>query len=190
MLSGVLSIYGRDTQLLIEEGIEDVQAFCALTPDTDSNILACLAAKRFGVRKTVALVENMDYVTMAERMDIGTIINKKTIAASHIYQIMLDADVANVKCLTIANADVAEFIAAEGSPITQKPVREIRMPEGITLGGLVRGKTGMPISGNTQILPGDSVVVFCRSQLIKKLDYYFKKPSTNPIVRIAEKLKA
>lgn len=179
---------GRDTQLLIDEGIYDTQAFCALTPDTDTNILACLAAKRYGVRKTVALVENMDYVTMAERMDIGTIINKKTISASHIYQMMLDADVANVKCLTIANADVAEFTAVEGSPITQSPIRKIRMPEGITLGGLVRGKTGMPISGNTQVEPGDIVVVFCRSQLIKKLDHYFKKPSSNPLVRIIEKV--
>ena len=179
---------GRDTQLLVDEGINEVQAFCALTPDTDTNILACLAAKRYGVRKTVALVENMDYVTMAERMDIGTIINKKTIAASHIYQMMLDADVANVKCLTIANADVAEFAAVEGSPITLKPIREIHMPEGITLGGLVRDKVGMPISGNTQIQPGDIVVVFCRSQLIKKLDHYFKKPSSNPIVRLVEKI--
>lgn len=179
---------GRDTQLLVDEGINEVQAFCALTPDTDTNILACLAAKRYGVRKTVALVENMDYVTMAERMDIGTIINKKTIAASHIYQMMLDADVTNVKCLTIANADVAEFVAAEGSPITLKPIREIHMPEGITLGGLVRGKTGMPINGNTQIEPGDIVVVFCRSQLIKKLDHYFKKPSSNPIARLVEKI--
>lgn len=178
---------GRDTQLLIEEGIHDTQAFCALTPDTDTNILACLAAKRYGVRKTVALVENMDYVTMAERMDIGTIINKKTIAASHIYQMLLDADVANVKCLTIANADVAEFTAVEGSPITLCPIRDIRMPEGVTLGGLVRGKTGMPISGNTQVEAGDTVVVFCRSQLIKKLDHYFKKPSSNPIIRAIEK---
>ncbi len=177
---------GRDTQLLIEEGIYDHQAFCALTPDTDTNILACLAAKRLGIRKTVAMVENMDYVSMAEQMDIGTIINKKTIAASHIYQMMLDADVSNVKCLTIANADVAEFTAAEGSPITEKPIREFRMPEGITLGGLVRGKVGMPISGNTQVEPGDIVVVFCRSQLIKKLDHYFKKPSCNPIVRAIE----
>ncbi len=180
---------GRDTQLLIEEGISDTQAFCALTPDTDTNILACLAAKRYGVRKTVALVENMDYVTMAERMDIGTIINKKTIAASRIYQMMLDADVANVKCLTIANADVAEFTAAEGSPITQKPIREIRLPDGITLGGLVRGKTGMPISGNTQVEPGDIVVAFCLSQLIKRLDYFFKKPSSNPIMKAIEKLR-
>jgi len=179
---------GRDTQLLIEEGIRDVQAFCALTPDTDTNILACLAAKRFGVRKTVALVENMDYVAMAERMDIGTIINKKTIAAGRIYQMMLDADVANVKCLTIANADVAEFTAAEGSPITLHPIREIKVPEGITLGGLVRGNVGMPISGNTQIQPGDIVVVFCRSQLIKKLDYFFKKPCTNPITRALENI--
>lgn len=168
---------GRDTSLLIDEGIYDTQAFCALTPETETNVLACLAAKRMGVRKTVALCENMDYVDMAEKLDIGTIINKKTIAASHIYQMMLDADVNNMKCLNIANADVAEFVAAEGSPITEKPIRAIKLPEGVVLGGLVRGNVGMPISGNTQVQPGDSVVVFCRSQILKKLDQYFRKPS-------------
>lgn len=175
---------GRDTQLLIDEGIRDTQAFCALTPETETNILACLAAKRMGVRKTVALCENMDYVDMAEKLDIGTIINKKTIAASHIYQMMLDADVNNVKCLNIANADVAEFIAAEGSPITQKPIRFIKLPTGVTIGGLVRGKVGMPVGGNTQVQPGDSVVVFCRNQMIKKLDPLFRKPTGNIISRL------
>lgn len=169
---------GRDTSLLLDEGIRDCQAFCALTPETETNILACLAAKRLGVRKTVALVENIDYVTMAERLDIGTIINKKMIAASHIYQMMLNTDVANVKCITIADADVAEFIAGEDSLITQGPIRDIHLPNGVTLGGMVRDGVGCPISGNTQIQAGDSVVVFSKSGLIKKMDRYFCKPTS------------
>ncbi len=178
---------GRDTGLLIDEGIRDMQAFAALTPETETNILACLAAKRMGVRKTVAMVENMDYVTMAEKLDIGTIINKKMIAASHIYQMMLDTDVANVKCLTIANADVAEFIAGEGSLITKSEVKDLRLPQGVTLGGLVRDGVGHLINGNTQILAGDSVVVFSMSTLIKKLDRYFCRP-TSSISRLMSSL--
>ena len=101
---------GRDVSLLQEEGIRSTQAFVALTGNAETNILACLTAKRMGVRKTVAMVENEDYVNMAESLDIGTIINKKAIAAGHIYQMMLDANVHNVRFLMNANADVAEFI--------------------------------------------------------------------------------
>lgn len=178
---------GRDTSLLLDEGIRDCQAFCALTPETETNILACLTAKRMGVRKTVAMVENMDYVTMAEKLDIGTIINKKTIAASHIYQMMLNTDVANVKCITIADADVAEFIVGEDSLITQGLIREIKLPNGVTLGGMIRDGVGYPISGNTQIQAGDSVVVFSKSGLIKKMDRYFCRP-TSPINRLISSL--
>ena len=166
----------RDTQLLIEEGIHDVQGFAALTPDTENNILACLAAKRLGVRKTVAQVENIAYVDMAEKLDIGTIVNKKMTAASHIYRMLMDTDIANIRRLTIANADVAEFVASENSPITQKPIREFNFPEGITMGGLIRDNVGMSIGGNTQIMPGDRVVVFGKSGLIYKIDSYFAAP--------------
>lgn len=93
---------GRDMELLLEEGIKNTEAFVALTGNSETNILACLAAKRLGISKTVAEVENIDYISMAESLDIGTVINKKFIAASHIYQMMLDADVSNVKCLTFA----------------------------------------------------------------------------------------
>lgn len=116
---------GRDAALLADEDISRTQAFVALTNQTEVNILACLTAKRMGVRKTVALIENMDYIGMAEKLDIGTIINKKAIAASHIYQMMLDADVANVKCLTLANADVAEFVVKEDAKVTRKPVKDL-----------------------------------------------------------------
>ena len=167
---------GRDTQLLQEEGIRQTQAFCALTPETETNILACLAAKRMGVRKTVALVENSEYITMAEKLDIGTIINKKTIAASHIYQLLLAADVASVKSLTIADADVAEFDVSEGALVTRKPVMKLGLPKGITIGGIVRGGEGFLVNGSTQILPGDRVVVFSRTSMFNQLDHYFKKP--------------
>ncbi len=175
---------GRDTGTLVDEGIRKFEAFAALTPETETNILACLAAKRLGVRKTVALVENMDYVNMAEKLDIGTIINKKAIAASHIHQLMLDADVTTMKSLTIADADVAEFVALEGSLITERPIRQQRFPQGVSLGGLIRRGIGMPINGNTQIQAGDSVVVFATGGLIKKMDRFFRQPSGNPLSRL------
>ena len=175
----------RDTRLMLDEGIRDMQAFIALTAETESNILACLAAKRMGVHKTVAMVDNMDYVAMAERLDIGTIINKKTIAASHIYQMMLEADVASVKCLTIANADVSEFVVEEGSPVTQAPVKQLHLPSGVTLGGMVRGGVGSPVGGNTLLQTGDTVVVFSLSGLIKKMDRYFCRPAS-----LLERVKA
>ena len=145
----------------------------ALTGNAETNILACLTAKRMGVRKTVAAVENIDYVSMAESLDIGTIINKKVIAASHIYQMMLDANVMNVRFLMNANADVAEFIPQEGSKITKKAVRDLGLPKGMTIGGLVRNGTGMLVSGNTVIEAGDSVMVFCHDINMKKVEKMF-----------------
>ena len=124
---------GRDMELLLEEGIKNTEAFVALTGNSETNILACLAAKRLGISKTVAEVENIDYISMAESLDIGTVINKKFIAASHIYQMMLDADVSNVKCLTFANADVAEFTVKAGSRITRSQVKDVGLPKGATI---------------------------------------------------------
>ena len=164
---------GRDMDLLLEEGIKNTDAFVALTGNSETNILACLAAKRMGVTKTVAEVENIDYISMAESLDIGTVINKKMIAASHIYQMMLDADVSNVKCLTFANADVAEFKVKEGSCITQKAIKDMGLPKGITIGGMIRNGEGMLVTGNTIIQPGDHVVVFCLEKMIKKAEKFF-----------------
>ena len=164
---------GRDLSLLIEEGIKNTQAFVALTGNAETNILACLTAKRMGVRKTVAMVENIDYVSMAGSLDIGTIINKKSIAASRIYQMMLDANVHNVRFLMIANADVAEFIPTEGSKITKKPVKDLGLPKGMTIGGLVRDGKGELVSGNTQIQAGDSVMVFCHGLNMRKIEKMF-----------------
>lgn len=164
---------GRDMDLLIEEGIKNTEAFVALTGNSETNILACLAAKRMGVDKTVAEVENIDYIGMAESLDIGTVINKKMIAASHIYQMMLDADVSNVKCLTFANADVAEFTVPAGARITKNLIKDLGLPKGTTIGGMIRNGEGVLVTGDTQIQPGDHVVVFCLSMMIKKIEKFF-----------------
>ncbi len=165
---------GRDLSLLEEEGIRKTQAFAALTENSETNILACLAAKRLGVRKTVAMVENTDYISMAESLEIGSIINKKTFAASHIYQMMLKADITSVKSLTVANADVAEFSASPEARIIRHPIKDLGLPDCVTLGGLVRNGHGQLINGMTQIQAGDTVVAFCLAGGIKKLEKFFK----------------
>ena len=164
---------GRDLALLQEEGIKNTQAFVALTGNAETNILACLTAKRMGVRKTVAMVENIDYISMADSLDIGTIINKKAIAASYIYQMMLDANVHNVRFIMNINADVAEFIPQEGAKVTRKEVKDLKLPDGMTIGGLVRNGNGMLVSGNSRIEAGDTVMVFCYNVDMKKIENLF-----------------
>ena len=163
----------RDIELLREEGIEDYDAFVALTGSSEANILTCLTAKEMGVKKTVAEVENIQYINQAEGLNIGTIINKKLLASSSIFQLLLDADSSTSKCLALADAEVAELEVREGSKIAGKPVRELHLPSGMTLAGMVRDGRGMLIGGNTVIQPGDHVVVFTLSGSMHKIEKLF-----------------
>ncbi len=164
---------GRNSEFMRQENIKDVDAFIAVTGNSEANILACLAAKRFGVPKTVAEVENMDYIAMAENLDIGSIINKKLITVSNIYRFLLNADVSNVKALTFANADVAEIIARPNSKITKKEIKHLTLPNNMTLGGLIRNGEPMLIDGDTQVEPYDNVVVFCINDAIREAEKLF-----------------
>ena len=164
---------GRNTDFLIRENLKNCDAFIALTENSETNILACVTAKSLGVPKTVADVENLDYIVMAEKLDIGTVINKKLIAVSHIYRFLLNADVSNVKCLTFANAEVAELVARQDSKVTRKPVKELNLPKDMTLGGMIRNGKAKIIDGNSIIQPGDLVVVFCLNSAMHKIEDYF-----------------
>ena len=165
---------GRNTSLLKEVGISSAQVFVALTENSETNILACLAAKRFGIFKTIAQEENVDYIPLAEKLDIGTIINRKTITAGHIYRLLLGQDTNTVKSLTIADADVAEVIARRGAPIVGKRVRDLTLPEGITLGGMVRNGVPSMINGETVIEPYDLVIVFCHGVMMEQIRKLFE----------------
>lgn len=164
----------RDPELLRSEGIDHTDVFMALCDNSETNILACLAAKRSGVSRAVSEVENIDYISMAESLDIGSIINKKKLAASTIFQMMLNTDVSSVKCLTFIQAVVAEFPVNGECLITKKPVKELGLPDGANIGGIIRNGKGMNVTGNTMIQTGDHVIVFCLEHVLKKLEKYFR----------------
>lgn len=169
----IINVDARDLEVLKNESVQDMDAFVAVTSNSEANILACLAAKRLGVKKTVAEVENIDYIMLAESMDIGTVINKKMIAASYIYQLTLDADVLEVRALTSADAEVVEFVAKEGAKITKSKIKDLRLPANVNIGGYVRGGQGFIVAGDTVIEPGDHVICFCVASAIRKIESYF-----------------
>jgi trk system potassium uptake protein TrkA len=170
----IINADGSDMAVLKDEGIEDADAFVAVTENSEANIFACMAAQRFGVKKTIAEVENIDYINLAEGLEIGAVLNKKTIAASYIYQMLLDASVLNVRNLASADAEIVEFMAEEGSKITKAKIRDMRLPEDTNIGAIVRAGEGILVNGDTQILQGDQVVVFCKNQVIRQLEKFFK----------------
>lgn len=173
--SNVMVIHGdgRDLSLMREENLDDTDAFIALTPNSEINIISCLTAKKMGVNKTVAMLDNLNFLSMAESLDIGTLINKQAISASNIYRMILKADVSNVKSLMVANADVAEFTAASGSKITKKLIKDQKLPASANLGGLIRNGKGYLINGNTQVIEGDKVVAVCIDKGLKELSALF-----------------
>ncbi len=170
----VIHADGRNVNLLKEEGIENMDAFVATTGNSETNILSCHLAKSFGVKRTVAEVENLAFMGLAEKMDIGSIINKKLNAASYIYRFTLNAEISKVKCLTASDAEVFEFIAKQDAKITQKPIKDLDFPEEAKIGGIIRGNVGYVAHGYTQIQVGDKVVVFTLPTGIKKLEKFFK----------------
>ncbi|MDP2424271.1 MAG: Trk system potassium transporter TrkA [Bacteroidales bacterium] len=164
----------RDTELLEDEGIRSIDAFIAVTDDTETNLFSCLLAMRLGVKRVIPLIENIDYIDISQSIGIETIINKKLITASHIAQYTMDAEVSSIKYLSGIDAEVLEFVAKPGSKITRNPIKKVKTPEGSLIGGIIRGDEGFIALGDTQVLVGDKVVVFSLPESISKVLELFK----------------
>lgn len=167
----IINADGSDMDVMLEEGIQDADAFVAVTDSSEANIFACLAAKKYGVHKTIAEIENIDYISLAEGLDIGTVLNKKTIASSFIYQMLLDTSIHN---LTNADAEIAEFIADKKSYITGNKIRNLSLPKDTNIGAIVRAGEGLLVNGDTQILAGDRVILLCKRHALQQLEKFFK----------------
>lgn len=163
----------RDMSLLEEEGISSMDAFISVTNDTETNILTCLLAKQFGVPKTIALVENIDYINIAQNVNIDTIINKKLIAASYIENYTLSSNISASKVLNGVDAEAIEFIVEEGAPVTKKKIKDLRFPSGAIIGGVIRNEQGYIALGDFTIEANDHVVVFSIPEVIKKVKSLF-----------------
>ena len=165
---------GRNMDLLKEESLDKMDAFIAVTGNSETNILSCQLAKSFGVKRTIAEIENLDFLNMAEEMGIGSIINKKLLAASYIYKYTIGGSVSQVKCLTATDAEVFEFQIVSETKITSRPLRDLSFPEDAIIGGIIRGDKGIVATGDTQIKVGDLVVVFALTSSISKMEKFFR----------------
>lgn len=174
-ISGALVINadGGNIEDLKEEGIANMDAFVALSDNSETNILSCILAKRMGIQKTVAEIDNLDYFALAENFGVGTIINKKTIAASHIYELTLKGKVSHVKCLTATDGQLLEFVTKPNAKITKKPLNEIKLPEGVNIGAIIRDDKIIIAQGWVTVKEDDKVVLFSLSHNFKKIEKLF-----------------
>lgn len=165
----------RDYEVLCDEGLRVTDAFIAVNDSSEMNIVGAMLAKDAGVPRTIAEIEDIQYFTEAENLNIGVVVNKKLLTSSTILQMLLDTkNMETSRCLSLEDADVSEMVVAPGSGITRHAVRDLKLPAGITLAGLVRDGEGMLVSGDTHILPGDHVVVFSLSGSLNKYEKLFK----------------
>ncbi len=164
---------GRNINLLNEEGLRNMDTFISVTGNSETNILSCMLAKQLGIKRTIAAIENFDYIQLAENMGIDTVINKKLIAAGRIFRYTRHADVANIKCLTGTDAEVLEFVAKKNSRITKGKLNEVNFPKDSIVGGIIRGKSSFIAVGATQVRPDDKVVVFSLPSAFTKLEKFF-----------------
>ncbi len=175
-LQGVLVINGdgSDVELLEEEGIEQMDAFIAVTENSETNIISCLVAKNHGVQKTIAMVENMDYIHLSQGIGVDTMINKKLIAANFIFRYIREGEVISLTSLHGVDAEVVEFEVGEHSKVTGKALRDIGFPKSAIVGGIIRhGKSHTP-DGNFVCQPQDHVVVLAKPECIHKVEGFFK----------------
>ena len=169
----IISDDGRNIDSMIEEGLSNMDAFVAVTGRSETNILAAMVAKRLGVKKVIAEVENLNFINLAESMGIDTIINKKLITASNIFRFTTNTDVQAIKCLTGCDAEVLEFIAKPNSPATKGQIRELDFPHDAVIGGIVRGDRSYIATGSMEINAFDRVVVFALPSAIARIGRFF-----------------
>jgi trk system potassium uptake protein TrkA len=169
----IINADGRNIDAMMEEGINHMDAFVAVTSRSETNILTAMLAKKLGVKKVIAEVENLNYIALAESIGIDSVINKKLLTASNIYRFTMSTDVQAVKILTGTSAEVLEFIVKPGSPATHSPIRSLGFPAEATIGGIVRGGKVMMAVGDTEIVAYDRVVVFAKPEAKAAVGKYF-----------------
>jgi trk system potassium uptake protein TrkA len=164
---------GRNVELLEEESLESMDAFIAVTGNSETNIMSCLVAKSKNIKKTIALVENMDYFQLSHSIGIDTLINKKLLAANNIFRYVRRGEVVALMRLNNLNAEILEFVVKPGSRVSGSIVRELDFPKSATIGGVVRNGEGIIALGGFKILEGDRVVVCCLPEVIPAIERFF-----------------
>jgi trk system potassium uptake protein TrkA len=174
-LPNVMVIHGdcRDVDLLQEEGISEIDAFIAVTGNSETNIISCLVAKDNKVKKTIALVENVDYIHLSQNIGVDTMINKKLIAANFIFRYIRKGDVVNLTTIHGVKAEILEFIVKAESKITASTLRDVNLPDSVVIGGVIRKGEAIIPTGDFQFRQKDRAVILCQPEAIHQVEEYF-----------------
>lgn len=170
----VLNMDVRDVESLEEEGLSNMDAFVAVTSDSETNIMSSLVAKNHGVKKTIARVENIDYIHLSQSIGIDTLINKKIIAASNIFKYVRKGEITEIANLHGVDAEIIEFKVKPGSLITSAQLKDLNFPKTANVAGVIRGEAAFIPFGNFQLLAGDKAVVFSLTESINKIEKFFQ----------------
>jgi trk system potassium uptake protein TrkA len=169
----VLNADGRDAEFLEEENIQDMGVFIAVTGDSETNIMSCLVAKSHGVKKAIALVENMEYLHLSKSIGIDVFLNKKLLAASAIFRHVRKGNVLSSTIIRGLNAEILEFEVRPGTPITKSPLRELKFPKDAVIGGAIRKGKALITMGDFQAQAFDKLVVFCLPGSVQEVEKFF-----------------
>lgn len=165
---------GRNSDLMAEEDIRSYDAFAAVCGSDETNVLACVAAKKFGVERVIAQVENVEYIHLAEELGVDTVINKKLLTAARMLKFTLSGKARTVKYMSGTKAEVLEYTVAPGSAITKGPLKDMGFPRNAIVGGVIRGSEAFIAVGDTTIEAYDRVAVFALPEAVKEVDKFFK----------------
>lgn len=170
----VVNALANDIATLKEEGIGKCDIFLALTRSSETNIVSCMVAREHGVARTVARVEELQYLPEAESLSIDKIINKKLLNSGRILSVLLDAEDSNARCMSLGPVEITEMVAKRNSGIVSGSVADLSLPRELTLGGVIRKGKGMLVEGRTEIQEGDHVVVFYEPGALNKVSRFFR----------------
>jgi trk system potassium uptake protein TrkA len=160
--------------ILKEEGLEHTDAFLALTDNPETNIITSLMAKKLGVPKTIALVDNRDYTHISQNIGIDTLINKKLIAANDIFRFVRKGKIEAVTSLNGVDAEVIEFVIQKKSKLTQSSIRDLNFPKKALIGGIIRGHKSIIPLGETTLKERDKVIILAMPEAIPRVEEMFR----------------
>ncbi|MDA7711252.1 Trk system potassium transporter TrkA [Flavobacteriaceae bacterium] len=169
----VINADGRNLELLEEEDLSAMDAFIAVTENSETNIMACLMANSKSVKKTIALVENMDYFQLSQSIGIDTLINKKLLTANTIFRYIRKGDVVDMTTLNNLDAEILEFVVNANSKVANYKIKDLEFPRTAIIGGVIKEGVGIIALGDYSIRPGDRIVVCCLPRSIKRIESLF-----------------
>ena len=169
----VINADGRNVELLEEEDLSAMDAFIAVTENSETNIMACLMANSKSVKKTIALVENMDYFQLSQSIGIDTLINKKLLTANTIFRYIRKGDVVDMTTLNNLDAEILEFVVNANSKVANYKIKDLEFPRTAIIGGVIKEGVGIIALGDYTIRPGDRIVVCCLPRSIKRIESLF-----------------